>query len=204
FKNNEGRDFSSTYHNLRQIIAQSTPDDYVLCVNRSAIGPLTDGWYRAFVAQYQAFSNIGLCGNTINFSGHEDCPSQGSTTHVQTYAYLSQLKHFMSLMPCFPGLNVTSRLSAIADGELRLSRQLLANDLGLTCLAWPQHRFDQQQLRDSQLPTGNISRLVTGLPYRTSGSGFWKYYRYLYLRWWSRRQLYQRSRGLIKKWVNRK
>jgi hypothetical protein len=165
-KDNRGRDFGPLYHNLRQIIPQAHPEDYILCVNRSSYGPLMAGWYGRFVEQYEKFPDTGLCGNTINFAGWDDHPIAGVTTHVQTYAFLTQIQRFIPFMDHFPGVDAESRGEAIVYGELALSRRILEMNLGLTCLAWPAHRFTLQHPVDPHLPQNNIARFVRGVPFR--------------------------------------
>jgi hypothetical protein len=145
FKSNVGRDFSSAAANLRQIATVARDDDYILFLNRSALGPYRSDWYNEYVAQYEKFQDVALCGSTISFKPHPLRPVQGVCTHVQSYVYLSQLKHMAPMKEDFPGETATSRLDAIEFGELALSRFMLHKGFALTSLAWPTLAFNLKQ-----------------------------------------------------------
>lgn len=166
YRRNQGRDFGALFHSLKHILSHAEAGDYIVCLNRSALGPFTALWYKRFVDQYKRHDEVGLCGNTINFSGWDECSLPGVTTHVQTYAFLTQAGRFMLLMDDFPGIHAASRGEAIVHGELALSRRMLAMHLKLTCLAWPDYVFDLGAPSSPHLPQGNIAHKVSGLPYR--------------------------------------
>lgn len=159
FKSNEGRDLSSIKQNLLDIARVGSPDDFAFFANRSAFGPRTKRWYDQFISQIEKFPESGLCGNTIN----RPCPDESDHTyklHVQTYAFLTRLKHFEEFMTSMPGENARTREQAIQDGELELSRRILAKGLALTSLAWPEHRFTSEgEDIDPELPCGNMTMM---------------------------------------------
>lgn len=166
FKDNIGRDFSSAAINLRNIAQIGNDEDYILFVNRSGYGPLEQNWYSKYIDQYKKFAHVGLCGSTINFCGHPKLPPSSITTHVQTYVYLTQLKHLLSIKDNFPGEKAQDRLMVIEQGEIGLSKYFLENNLGLTCLIWPDKVFTLKQPNDEQLPQKDIKKVVTNIPFR--------------------------------------
>lgn len=166
WKGNLGRDFSSAEACLQAIGAEASADDYVMIRNRSAYGPARDSWYRQYIDQYERFPNTGLVGSTINFAGHPKRPSAGPTTHVQTYAYLSQWRHFQPLAAAYPAARCVHRLELINDGEIGLSRAMLERGLGLSCLYWPERYFSMQQLCAEHLPQTDVKANARSLPLR--------------------------------------
>lgn len=166
WKGNVGRDFSSAAACLEAIGAEAQSDDYVMVRNRSAYGPSRDDWYRQYIAQYQRFPNTGLVGSTINFLGHPLRPTDGPTTHVQTYAYLSQWRHFEPLMRAYPASRCVDRLELINEGEIGLSRSMLERGLGLSCLHWPDQLFTLDRLTAPDLPQTDIKKHARALSLR--------------------------------------
>jgi len=181
FKPNTGQDFSSWNRSLSAIADECSPYDCVLCVNRSAFGPLDHGWYVRFVNQLEREPGIALCGNSINFEGYV-APPGPEHTHVQTYAFLGRphllAPHFARL----PGLLAPTRERAILDGEIALSKALLREGYGITSLAWPEHVFFKHCAHDPALPQINISFELSATPYR-----HWGREDYLAARAWWRR-----------------
>jgi hypothetical protein len=165
-KGNVGRDYSSAQACLRLIGEDASDDDYVMLQNRSAYGPLTDSWYQAFIDQYQKHPDTGMVGNTINLSGHQTMPKNIDARHVQPYVYLSQWRHFRSLVDDFPGCRCTDRPEIIIVGEIGLSRKIMAKNLKISCLLWPDHAFTADSPVDPSLPRGDRKRKAFGLPYR--------------------------------------
>ena len=165
FKNNTGRDFSSHARNLEFIFKIASEDDLVLCLNRSAYGPLMPQWYQLFISQYKKYPGIGLCGITINFLGHPKRPTSGSSTHVQSYAFLTKVSTLRPYIGNFPGEHAIDRLDVITDGEIGLSQRLLERGYGLTCLAWPEHVFTREFPTVPTLPRRDIKKEVSNLPF---------------------------------------
>jgi len=172
YKSNIGRDFSSAKENLRRIVQVGSPSDYIFFSNRSAFGPLRDSWYEQFIAQFEKFSAIGLCGNTINRPCLNN-PAHTHDLHVQTYAYLTTVKHFVDLACFMPGEKARTRQETIDQGELELSRHIFTEGLGLTSLAWPDHSFTRADDDVSpDLPCGNMTtqpehrHIMDQLPFR--------------------------------------
>jgi hypothetical protein len=157
FKPNTGRDMSSYAHCLDAIAAEAAADDYVLCLNRSAFGPMRDDWYGAFVRQFGRDEHIGLCGNSINFSGYPDLPDRGRFTHVQTYCFLGRPRVLAPYFARLPALRAQTKEETIRGGEIELSRAMLRDGLGLSCLAWPEHVFFEPEPYHPSLPVDNIS-----------------------------------------------
>lgn len=174
WKGNVGRDFSSAEACLRTIAEQASDDDYVLVRNRSACGPSQPGWYEQYVAQYERFPKTGLVGSTINFIGHPLRPVPGPTTHVQTYAYLSQWRHLAPLLGAYPGARCVDRLELINEGEIGLSRHMLERGLGLSCLYWPGELFTASRLSAPHLPQVDVKRQASTISLR------YKYSQYLW------------------------
>lgn len=165
FKPNVGRDFSSWQHALNVLDNIGDDGDPVFLVNRSAYGPLEDGWYARFSRHFERYPNTGLCGNSINFELN-DIVDNGANTHVQSYALMSRLGVLRQLLDDFPGRLADSRLEAIRDGEVGLSRRLLGMGYGLSCLWWPQHVFTAKTPHDPSLEQDNPAPRLKGLPYR--------------------------------------
>jgi hypothetical protein len=176
-KGNVGRDFSSAEACLQAIAEDARPDDYVMVRNRSAFGPLRDGWYREYVDQLARFSNTGLVGSTISLRCH--LPLEGVPTHVQTYAYLSQWKHLQPLAASYPAAGCVERSDVITKGEIGLSQSFLARGLGLSCLHWPWEQFTSERPAADYLPHEDIKRTARNLPLR------YKYREYF----WSKQDL---------------
>ena len=151
-KGNIGRDFSSAEACLRSMADNISDDDYVLIRNRSAYGPSRSGWYKDFIEQYQRHPNTGLVGSTINLRDHPLRPSEGSPTHVQTYAYLSQWRSLVGLMDAYPASRCVDRLQLIVEGEIGLSQRILSQGLGISCLLWPDQLFHADSPTPSHLP----------------------------------------------------
>ena len=172
FKSNVGRDFSSAASNLRRIAQAAGDDDFVLFLNRSAYGPLTDNWYHQYVAQYLKFANAQLCGSTINFCGHPNLPPRSAATHVQTYVFLGRMRDFSQFLDYFPGERETERLRVIDEGEIGLSNRILNGGGALTCLAWPDYAFTKDAATSSALPHRDIKEEVRGLPFQYRAEGY--------------------------------
>lgn len=177
FKGNVGRDFSSAEACLSAIGEEARPDDYVMVRNRSAHGPLRDGWYREYVEQLERFANTGLVGSTIQFNSHLQV--EGFTTHVQTYAYLSQWKHLQPLAAAYPAAGCIERADVFRQGEIGLSQNVLARGLGLSCLQWPWEQFTRERPSADYLPQFDIKRTARNVPLR------YKYPQYF----WSKQDL---------------
>jgi hypothetical protein len=166
WKGNRGRDFSSTEACLRSIAEDAVDDDFVMVRNRSAYGPFVNNWYRAYVDQYQRHANTGLVGNTINLTGPPTMAAGEDGRHVQTYVYLSRWQHLAPLAKNYPGNRCTDNAGAIHDGELGLSRKILAAGLNISCLHWPERAFGPATADDPALPRGDIKAEAGGLPFR--------------------------------------
>lgn len=172
WKGNVGRDFSSAQACLKSIAKIATVQDYVMVRNRSAYGPLTDSWYRAYIEQYEKHPATGLVGNTINLIGHPLKPDNADSRHVQTYVYLSQWRHLEPLIDDYPGSKCTARLEVIAQGEIGLSRRIMDSNLQISCLYWPDHTFSASSPDDPSLPHEDIKRKAVGLPFQYKFPGY--------------------------------
>jgi len=165
FKPNAGRDFSSWNRCLSAIVDECSPGAYVLCVNRSAFGPLGEGWYVRFVEQLERKPGIALCGNSINFESYARPPSP-EHIHVQSYAFLGNAHLLARHIARLPGLRAPTRPLAILNGEIALSKELLRHGHAITSLAWPERVFFRHSAHDPELLQGNISFKLTATPYR--------------------------------------
>jgi hypothetical protein len=172
WKGNVGRDYSSAQACLKLIGEDASDDDYVMLQNRSAYGPLTNSWYKAFIDQYQKHPGTGLVGNTINLLGHQTMPKNVDARHVQPYVYLSQWRHLRPLVDDFPGSRCTSRPEIIIVGEIGISRRIMEKNLKISCLFWPDHALTAQSVVDPRLPRGDVKRKAFGLPYRHKFPGY--------------------------------
>jgi hypothetical protein len=172
FKSNLGRDFSSAAHNLRLIAQRADDQDFLLFLNRSAYGPLTDDWYLRYVEQYLRFPSTQLCGSTINLCGHPNLPPRPHATHVQTYAFLGRMRDFRPFLDDFPGERETERLRVIELGEIGLSARILERGGSLTCLAWPDRYLSRAQSTWPDLPHRDIKEEVQGLPFHYRAKGY--------------------------------
>ncbi|MDD2540539.1 MAG: hypothetical protein PHH28_05770 [Desulfuromonadaceae bacterium] len=165
-KGNVGRDFSSAYICLKEIAQLATYNDLVMVKNRSGYGPLTHNWFQSYLKQLSSNSKIGLVGSTINLNGHPKAKLEFNNTHVQTYVYMSYWQHFASIIDIFPAVQCTDRLKLIIEGEIGLSRIFMERNLALSCLAWPDHIFTLQNIKDPHLPQTDIKSKVRGIPIR--------------------------------------
>lgn len=182
FKPNRGRDFSSLVTNLARISPLARPDDWLLVLNRSAWGPLRDGWYGAFVAQHARHPGVRLCGATINLTDLSGRVPVPPAPHVQSHCFLTTVATLATLLPDFPGRESTTREAAINDGEIALSRRILERGGAITSLAWPAHCFRIGALEAPDLPARNIGASVPGLPFRhRRGGDRWRAW---VARWW--------------------
>lgn len=157
-KGNIGRDFSSAHVCLKEIEKYASDNDVVMVKNRSGYGPLSAGWFEVYEKLFVPGNNIGLVGSTINFSGHPKASTDGITTHVQTYVYVSIWKYFAEIVDNFPAISCVDRLNLIAEGEIGLSRLFLDRGLTLTCLAWPGQAFTREHPTDMSLPQTDIKK----------------------------------------------
>lgn len=172
WKGNVGRDFGSTQACLKSIAEVATVQDYVMVRNRSAYGPLTDSWYRAYIEQYEKHPATGLVGSTINLIGHPSKPDNADSRHVQTYVYLSQWRHFEPLIDDYPGSKCTDRLEIIVQGEIGLSWRIMDSNLQISSLYWPDHAFSASSPDDPSLPHEDIKRKAVGLPFQYKFPGY--------------------------------
>lgn len=164
FKSNKGRDFSSAQQCLRYFSAFCSDTDYIMIQNRSGHGPLQKNWFSDYISQNKKLPDGGLTGNTINQGGHPLKKTEGITTHVQTYVYVSQWQYFKPLMDQYPGAACTERLDVIAQGEIGLSIAFLKAGLQLNCLYWPDYVFDKKNTRYTELPQKDIKKFTRDLP----------------------------------------
>ena len=157
-KPNIGRDFSSYQMLLDKVSPMAADDDYILFQNRSGYGPFRTEWYKKFVAQFERFKNVALCGSTINFLDHPSRSLKDDLPHVQTYSFLSTLFYMNMLGANFPGANETDRCDIITKGEIGLSQFFLEKGNKITCIEWP----DLAICNQSQPPnTLDIKKSVT-------------------------------------------
>lgn len=191
-KDNIGRDFSSSKKCLEYFSRFSSDDDYILIRNRSGYGPFENQWYLSYVKQNQKMPDGGLTGSTINQNGLPDMEKDDINTHVQTYAYLSQWKHFKNFVHDFPGSACKCKEDVILEGELGLSSSFLNRGFSLNCLEWEKYVFTSDNNRYSELPEKDIKRLTTKVPIR------FRYRRYIYRFWsifdgiiWNRNELFK-------------
>jgi hypothetical protein len=157
FKPNKGRDFSSWFSAYDRLRAVAGEEELILMLNRSAFGPLQDNWYAQFAEPFAAVSNLGICGVTANFQ---------HTLHIQTYAWMTRMKVLEALKEEHPGKYALSRKEAIFNGELMLSRRIMALGYSLTSLAWPGKVFDWHSRQDFSLPQYNIALEIQSTPFR--------------------------------------
>jgi hypothetical protein len=164
-KGNIGRDFSSHACNCKKIFESAKDTDFILFLNRSAYGPLSDNWFLDYLKLYSRSSNVAIAGTTINFLGHPSITTEDPTSHVQTYAFLMRVedckKHLMTL----PAQHEEERLKIIAFGEIELSRRVMLAGKAITCLAWPSDAFTLHNPSGCHLPKRDIKADVTGLPF---------------------------------------
>jgi hypothetical protein len=167
FKSNLGRDFSS----YQQLVGKASGisnsiDDYVFFRNRSARGPFEDGWFLRFINQFEVFDNNAICGNTINMYSKNTHISD-IVPHVQSYAFMSTMRYLNMLKGEFPGINETTRLNVIANGEIALSQFFLIKGLKITSLNEKQVSIGNELNNEIRSKT-NINpkcQLSAGLPF---------------------------------------
>ncbi|GGZ20115.1 hypothetical protein GCM10007049_10830 [Echinicola pacifica] len=141
FKENTGRDFSSYAQLFRKVNQTADAEDYTFFLNRSARGPYLDHWYADFLEQYRKFPKVAICGSTINCQDHHH-RSRDLRPHVQTYAFLSQVKHLRLFEEEFPGETETVRLQIILNGEISLSEFFTSRGYVITSMEWPNLTID--------------------------------------------------------------
>lgn len=177
WKGNVGRDFSSAEACLRAIGQEAGPDDYIMVRNRSGYGPFQANWFKVYMHQYLRFPDTGLVGSTISMQRHPKRvpPLPGPPTHVQTYTYLSQWRHFEPLVSAFPGARCVERFDLLHEGEVGLSRSMLDRGLSLSCLHWPNECFTPAQPMVEHLPTIDMKKSAIDVPLRYRfPSYFWQ------------------------------
>ncbi len=167
YKSNIGRDFSSAQMGLREISKVASDQDVVMVRNRSAYGPFTDNWFSKYLTYFESDKSFGLIGNTINQSGHPDLEyaADDITCHIQTYLYLSSFAILKTIIEDFPGATEVDRLQLINNGELKLSREIMAKGFNIGCLQWPKFSFGDLFYYYPELPQGDIKYAVLGLPF---------------------------------------
>jgi hypothetical protein len=165
FKPNAGRDFSSWRDLLKRFRAEAVAEDHVLMLNRSAFGPLQDGWYRRFMTPFEGRPRLAVCGASINFEYQRQVLA-GAYTHVQTYAWMSRFGILDPLLDAFPGGRSGSRAEAIRDGEVALGQHWLDQGWEIACLAWPGVYFDAGYRHDPALPQENIAGSLRDAAFR--------------------------------------
>lgn len=136
FKPNVGRDFSSYAMMLDLIQQTALPHDYVFFQNRSGYGPFKNHWYLDFINQFEKYENTALCGSTINFRDHPLRSYRHDIPHIQTYAFMTKVLVLKLLEGSFPGIQGTSRLDMVFDGEINLSQFYLKRGYGISCMEW--------------------------------------------------------------------
>ncbi len=142
FKDNIGRDFSSYSLMNKKIQKIADEDDFVFFKNRSACGPFKNDWYSSYVKQFALHEQVALVGSTINFQDHPDRSCRTNLPHIQTYAFLTQVKFLKMLRESFPGEKETKRLDIITNGEIGLSQFYLNKGYFINCLEWPDELID--------------------------------------------------------------
>jgi Rhamnan synthesis protein F len=165
FKPGAGGSFSAWSRCMPAIVEECSPDDYVLCLDRSAFGPLAHGWYARFVSQLEREPGIALCGNSISFAARVQPPGP-EHAHVQSYAFMGKPHLLAECLACLPGLAAPASADSILNGEIALSTAVLGRGFGITSLAWPERVFFARSAYDSALPQGDISFDLTTTPYR--------------------------------------
>lgn len=147
FKPNIGRDFSSFGRLTDRIMKESqNEDDYIFFQNRSGQGPFLNNWYTEFIEQFNKFENVAICGASINFNDYYKLSDRSDLPHVQTYAFISQIKYLKMIPSPFPGERETERTQVISKGEIGLSQFFLKKGIGITCMK----RKDDLVLKDSR------------------------------------------------------
>jgi hypothetical protein len=131
-------------------------------LNRSSRGPYRKEWARIYIEQYNRFENIALCGSTINLVGKPDKSTiQSLSPHVQSYSFLTQIKRLSVFENNFPAESETDRLKIIQNGEIELSRKMLASGMGITCIEWPDIALYDTERIPGYLPRKDIKDCVT-------------------------------------------
>jgi hypothetical protein len=172
WKGNVGRDFSSAEVCLQAIGQQAQADDLVMVRNRSSYGPSQPDWYRRYADQLERFPTTGLVGSTINLCSHPRRAIPRPWVHVQTYAYLSRWRFLKPLAAAYPGARCTDRLQLIEEGEYGLSKHMLLQGAGLSCLLWPNEYFSEANAVAPHLPQQDLKETARALPLRYRYAGY--------------------------------
>lgn len=189
FKSNIGRDFSSFQTLFHKVKETANTDDYILFQNRSGYGPFHENWYRKFVAQFEKFDSIALCGSTINFLDHPERSSRVDIPHVQTFSFLTKVYFMDMLGGDFPASAKTERMDIVLQGEIEMSQFFLRNNYQITCIEWPDKAISNQTI---PIVSFDIKKKVSAKHY---------FYHRLYFRKNKLKKLSQIIPGIIN-WIN--
>lgn len=190
FKSNSGRDFSSYAAMLRKVQQTAHADDYIFFTNRSARGPFLPNWLKQFVDQHAKFPQVGLCGSTINLSGHIRRNGSTPQPHVQSYNLLAHFKHLQGFIDAFPAEHENDRTRIIDEGEIGLSTAMLNAGLGLTCMEWPDTLIHKELVIPEILPKNDIKKSVKR-PHAFYHRLYLKKHRMLPVSWYGLRYLWR-------------
>lgn len=147
-KTNIGRDFSSLQSSLLAMQGNASDEDFILVRNRSSRGPFSAQWYKKYVVLQSSKPGIGLVGSTINLNDHYTRGRKQNSSHVQTYAFLSQWKYLAPLLKNFPGIKAVTHVDAIIHGEIELSQMILNAEAKITSLQKPDMILDIHSQND--------------------------------------------------------
>lgn len=140
FKSNLGRDFSSFGRMKEWVINDSDSDNnYIFFQNRSGQGPFLNNWYGDYIRQFNKFQNVAICGASINFNDYYKLSDRTDLPHVQTFAFMSQVRYMKMIPSSFPGEKETDRTQVISKGEIGLSQFFLKKGFGITCMKWKEN-----------------------------------------------------------------
>ncbi len=134
FFDKPGRDWRGLYLNLRNLLPEAEDTDVVFFNNRSATGPLEDGWYRRRLSRMQQDVSIGGVASTIWLP---ESPDAELGPHLQGFGTVTRVADVRPMMDDFPGIHATATVEAISEGEARFSQRLLDNGRKLASLYQP-------------------------------------------------------------------
>jgi len=137
---------------------------------------MKENWYLSYIAQLDRHSNTGMVGSTINFSGYplsESTSCNGHSTHIQTYVYLARWATFKRFVHDFPGSTAETHREAVENGEIALSRKIMAHGQKISCLQWPEYAFSEEFPTAPGLSMNDIKTRSRGdLPFRYKFDGY--------------------------------
>ncbi|MBT5856386.1 hypothetical protein HOH87_07135 [bacterium] len=135
FRDNVGQDFGA-YQAGYQSCLDEGYDGEIAFLNTSIKGPVTDGWLLAHHNAFNAKTNLGVYG--LSMDSHYGIPANIFSPHVQSYFLYTTISILKSVFPeGLPGIKETDRKQIINKGEVGFSSAMLNAGYGISCAQYP-------------------------------------------------------------------